>query len=176
MTFHFPMRYASIRQRALLGLLVSIVPVVAAISFQHFDHLVPCHLCLFQRACYALSALGFLAALVHAPRSLFARLSYAAIASLGAIAGLVFAGRQVWLQHLPAGEAPSCGASLDMMMEMLPFRDVLSRVMKGTGECAMVDWTLAGFSMAQWSVLCLCMVLLCSFWLALPGGLRPVGE
>ena len=63
------------------------------------------------------------------------------------------AGRQVWLQHLPPDQVPACGPSLDYMMQTLPFGEVLIKLFKGDGNCAIVDWRLLGMSMAEWSLL-----------------------
>lgn len=155
-----------LRLFALVGLLVSILPVALAIYFQHRDGLVPCHLCLFQRASFLSAGFVFLILLIHAPSSSKIKWGYSATALLCSISGIASAGRQVWLQHLPADQVPSCGAPLDMMLEMLPLFEVVARVFRGTGECAVVDWTMLGFSMASWSLALL--VLLSALALALP--------
>ena len=32
--------------------------------------------------------------------------------------------------------------------------DVLKKVLQGSGECAEINWTLLGFSMPEWTLLC----------------------
>jgi disulfide bond formation protein DsbB len=44
------------------------------------------------------------------------------------------------------------------MLQTLPFGDVLQRLFKGDGNCAVVDWTLLGLSMAEWSLLWLVLL------------------
>lgn len=149
---------AKVRFVAFLGLLASTLPVLAALYFQHRDGLVPCHLCLFQRASLLACATVFLAVLLHVPVGRLARWFYTILGIVLAATGLASAGRQVWLQLLPSDQVPSCGASLSMMMDMLPLGEVVTRVFRGTGECAVVDWTLLGFSMAWWSLGCLVLV------------------
>lgn len=156
------------RARALFGLALSIVPLIAALVFQHLENLEPCHLCVFQRVAYTSSAVVFLSALVFSPVSRWSRYVHGSLAALSSIAGLGLALRQIWLQNLPEDKVPSCGASLDFMMEVLPLKEVIARVLRGTGECAVVDWTLLGMSMAQWSAICLCAILACAIWLMLP--------
>lgn len=143
---------AKVRAIALIGLLASTLPVLAALYFQHKDGLVPCHLCLFQRASFLAAATVFLVVLLHGPAGRVARWLYSILGIVLTTTGLASAGRQVWLQLLPADQVPSCGASLDMMMDMLPLGEVITRVFRGTGECAVVDWTLLGLSMAWWSL------------------------
>jgi protein dithiol:quinone oxidoreductase len=45
------------------------------------------------------------------------------------------------------------------MLEMYPIADVVRKALRGTGECATVDWTFLGRSIAEWSLLC--FMLLC---------------
>jgi disulfide bond formation protein DsbB len=33
-------------------------------------------------------------------------------------------------------------------------------VFRGTGDCSKVDWTLLGFSIAEWSLLCFALIAL----------------
>jgi protein dithiol:quinone oxidoreductase len=44
---------------------------------------------------------------------------------------------------------------------------VLSRMIKGDGNCALVDWTFLGLSMAGWSLLWLLALAGTGIWLAL---------
>jgi len=41
------------------------------------------------------------------------------------------------------------------MVESMPsWLDVVKKVLSGSGECAEVNWTLFGFSMPEWTLLC----------------------
>jgi protein dithiol:quinone oxidoreductase len=120
-----------------------------ALYEQHVVGLEPCHLCILQRvAVIGLFAVFTLAA-AHNPGRLGARV-YAGLAVLVALAGMVVAGRQVWIQHLPEGSIPSCGADISFMLKVLPLREVLVKVFEGSGECQKIDWTLFGLSMPAW--------------------------
>jgi disulfide bond formation protein DsbB len=122
----------------------------------------PCPLCIFQRVCFmGVGVLGLLAGL-HGPRFRAATL-YASLIFLVATAGTGIAGRQVWLQHLPADQVPECGPGLDFLMEMYPLAETIGTVLRGSGDCAKVDWTFLGLSIAEWSLLCfigLCVMAL----------------
>ena len=39
-----------------------------------------------------------------------------------------------------AGFRRECGASLEYMMDVLPLREVLGKVLSGSGECAKFKW------------------------------------
>ncbi len=38
-------------------------------------------------------------------------------------------------------------------MKTLPFTETFRKVLRGTGECATVDWTFLGLSIAEWSLI-----------------------
>jgi protein dithiol:quinone oxidoreductase len=67
--------------------------------------------------------------------------------------GAAVAGRQVWLQHLPPDQVPECGPGLEYMLEVYPLGETLAKILKGTGDCAEVDWTFLGLSIAEWALI-----------------------
>lgn len=76
--------------------------------------------------------------------------------------GFAIAGRQVWLQHLPASQVPECGPDLEFMMEVFPWQDVIRTVLQGSGECADVQWTFLSVSMPEWMVLIFAFMVIVS--------------
>jgi disulfide bond formation protein DsbB len=113
--------------------------------------LAPCPLCIFQRVgVAAVGVLFLLAALVPAGR---AAQACGALIALAALATVGLALRHVWIQHLPAGTVPVCGASLQFLLHVFPLTDVIRKVLSGSGECAKVTWTLLGVSMPAWVAL-----------------------
>jgi disulfide bond formation protein DsbB len=132
---------------------------------QYARGLEPCPLCLLQRGFfYALLAL-FLIAALQGPRGR-GRSVYGGLAALFAIGGAAVASRQVWLQHLPKDKVPQCGPDLFFMLENFPLSQALQKLIAGTGECAVVDWTFLGFSIAEWSLAWFCLFFLYALWLA----------
>ncbi|MFT3755775.1 MAG: disulfide bond formation protein B [Pseudoxanthomonas sp.] len=146
-----PFRW-SFRSQFLLGFIVCVGLLGAALYTQYFQGLVPCPLCSFQRGAFMLLGLVFLVGGLHAPRGRGGRGVYGVLTLLAAGIGVAIAGRHVWLQHLPADKVPACGPDLNFMMQAFPLGDVLRRVFTGSGECASVDWTLLGLSMPEWSL------------------------
>lgn len=136
---------------AMLALL-ALVAMLVALYLQHYQGLDPCPLCVFQRV--AVISVGVLAliAAVHGPQAWGQRI-YAGLMALSAFAGVVVAGRHVWLQHLPADQVPSCGPGLDFWIAALPWQQVVQQVFQGSGECAKVDWTLLGLSLPMWTLM-----------------------
>jgi protein dithiol:quinone oxidoreductase len=118
-----------------------------------YAHLEPCPMCIFQRLCYAaIMVIAFIGA-VHGPRRI-GIYAYGGFILAAAVIGAAIAARQVWLQHLPADRVPACGPGLDYMLEAFPLAEAIKNALRGTGECALVDWTLLGLSMAEWSLGC----------------------
>jgi disulfide bond formation protein DsbB len=137
-----------------------------AYYLQYATGLDPCPLCLLQRGFfYAVLALCLIAA-VHGPHRQGATV-YGAGVFLLAAGGAAIASRQVWLQHLPADKVPACGPDLFFMLENFPLAQTLKRLVSGTGECAKVDWTFLGLSIAEWSLACFVVLGLYAAWLAL---------
>ena len=120
-----------------------------ALYTQYVGGLDPCPLCMTQRLFYALTAFIALLGALHGRH----HRAYGTLIGFSALAGAAIAARQVWLQHLPPNEVPACGPSLEFMLQTLPFGDVLMRMLKGDGNCAVVDWRMFGLSMAEWSLL-----------------------
>jgi protein dithiol:quinone oxidoreductase len=112
----------------------------------------PCPLCIFQRIGVAFIGLLFLIAALHAPRGRGAW-AYAGLIAIAALITMGVAARHLWIQHLPEGSVPACGASLSYMMRIFNVTDVIRKVLSGSGECAKVSWTLLGLSMPGWVML-----------------------
>ncbi len=136
----------------ILGFLCSTGLTGFALYLQHALGEDPCPLCIFQRI--AMIALGvvFLLASLHDPRQLGVRI-YAAGAGVTASVGAAIAARQVWLQHLPPDQVPSCGPGLNYILQANSFFKALAVVLKGSGECATVGWTFWTLSIPEWTLI-----------------------
>ena len=121
------------------------------VYIQHVLGLEPCPLCVAQRVAMVATALAFLAGAIHAPRGRGAW-AYAGVAALMAGGGIGVAGRHVWLQGLPPDQVPACGPTLEYLMDMLPFTEVVATVLRGDGNCALIDWSFLGVSLPGWSL------------------------
>ena len=113
----------------------------------------PCPLCIFQRLAYMAVAAFGLVGLLHGPEGIWLRI-YSSGAFLAAIIGAGIAGWQIYLQHLPAEQVPECGPGLDYMLDVFPLTETIKMAFAGSGECAEVDWTFLGLSIAEWSLPC----------------------
>jgi disulfide bond formation protein DsbB len=148
-----------------LVLLAVISMLFARVYLQGFLGLDACPLCMTQRFFVVLwGAIALLAALHNPPH--WGRRVYATLCGLAAWGGAAIAARHVWLQHLPEDQVPACGPSLDYMLENLPLGDTMSIVLAGDGNCAEIDWSFAGFSIPEQTLIVFCTVLLICLWQA----------
>ena len=130
---------------------------IAYFYFQQYLALHPCPLCMFQRAALVAISITCLLAISYAPSRFFHRL-YSILVALFAAIGMGIAGRQVWLQSLPADQVPECG--FDPVYRWLEsgssddynFMQMLATALKGSGDCAAVDWSFLGLSIAAWMI------------------------
>jgi disulfide bond formation protein DsbB len=146
------MYLASPRPLFFLAFVGCLLLMAAALYLEHVVGLEPCPLCMVQRICVIAFGLVCLVATMHGPAR-FGQRVYALLALLFAGAGAATAGRQIWLQTLPADQLPSCLPPLDYMMETMPYAQILWNMLYGTADCAEVKWTLFGMSIPEWSLL-----------------------
>tara|TARA_R110002110_G_scaffold414920_2_gene646564 strand:- start:162222 stop:162731 length:510 start_codon:yes stop_codon:yes gene_type:complete len=126
---------------------------------EHVRGLEPCPLCAFQRLAYVAITVVALIAAIHNPTGIF-RIVYNMLLIIFALIGAAIAGRQTWLQHLPAELVPECGPGLEYMLEVFPLGQALKMVFSGSGECAEVHWQFIGLSIAEWSLICFSSIAL----------------
>ncbi len=123
----------------------------------------PCPLCMTQRVFVIAGGVVALIAFLHNPGG-WGRRIYGLLCVVSAVAGGAVAARHVWLQHLPPDQVPACGPSLEYMLETLPFRDTLSLVLMGDGNCAETHWTLLGFSIPEQTLMLFVVITAISLW------------
>jgi protein dithiol:quinone oxidoreductase len=131
------------------GFLICAGLIAYALYSQFELGLDPCPLCIFQRIGIAALGVVFLVAALHNPRRSGARV-YAVLIAIAALATVAVAARQLYIQHLPPGSIPSCGAPLSMMLKFMPLTAVIRKVLSGSGECGIVNWTFLGLAMPAW--------------------------
>jgi len=138
------------RAAYLLGFLVCAALIAFALYLQYAMDLEPCPLCVFQRVAVIATGVVFLVAAIHNPGRGGAAF-YAVLTLVTAGIGAGLAAWQVWIQAQPKGSVAACGMGLDYMLDTLPLTDVISRVLKGSGECAEQGWVLLGLAIPSWT-------------------------
>ena len=133
----------------LAGFAVCVGLLGYALYSQHALGLEPCPLCILQRIAVLFTGLLFLGAALHRAGRAGA-IAWGSLIAVVAAIGVAIAARHVWITAQPPGTVAECGASLDYMLDVLPLREVLAKVLTGSGECGKVDWRFLGLSMPAW--------------------------
>ncbi len=142
----------SFRARFLAGAAICFALIGFAIYSQLQWGLEPCPLCIFQRFAFAGLGAVLLVGGLHAPTRPLGRRLWGVLALAAAGVGMAIAGRHTWLQLNPP-EIPACGPPYEFLRETLSTGNLIRRVMSGSGDCGLVDWTFLGLSMPAWSLL-----------------------
>jgi disulfide bond formation protein DsbB len=159
----------TLRLASALGALACAALLAFGYYLQHVQGLDPCPLCLVQRGFFYALMTVFIVAAIHGPGRI-GQVVYGLLTALVALGGAAAAGRQVWLQHLPPEKVPQCGPDLYFMLEHFPLSRTLRTLISGTGECAVVDWTFLGLSIAEWSLGWFVALFVYAIWLAARAG------
>ena len=124
--------------------------LVGALVMEHEFGMEPCPLCLMQRVWFYVAGLVILIGFLDHP----ARGIYPLLTLLAALVGGGFAVRHIWIGTLPPGSVPACGAGIDTLIEWGMWKNALTAMTFGTGDCAEADpllgvplpvWALGGF-------------------------------
>jgi len=129
------------------------IACVALLGYAYYTQyelgLEPCPLCIFQRIGIAALGVVFLIAGLHSPRGWGASV-YAVLIGLASLATAGVAIRHLYVQSLPPGTIPACGAPLDVLLQFTPVTEVIRKVLTGSGECSQVNWKFLGLAMPAW--------------------------
>ena len=110
----------------------------------------PCPMCIVQR--YAMIGVIVWCLLGLSEQSPIRTMIMSWLVFLTALFGAFVAARQTWLQWYPP-EVVNCGRDFYGMIENFPLQRAVPMIFKGSGDCAKVDWTFLGGSIANWSLL-----------------------
>jgi len=126
-------------------------------------HLEPCPLCIFQRIGIFSIGVIFGIAAAHDPAS-WGRRVYAGLVAIASLATIGVAARHLYIESQPPGTIAACGASLDFMLKVFPLTDVIGKVLRGSGECAKIDWRFMGLTMPAWVMIAAVALLAYGLW------------
>ena len=133
-----------------LGSFVCAALMAWALWLQYGLELEPCPLCVFQRIAVITTGVIFLIAAIHNPGRNGAAF-YALLTVIASGNGAALAAWHVWIQAQPTGTVAACGMGLNYMLDTMPLTDVISRVLKGSGECAEQGWLFLGLAIPSWT-------------------------
>jgi len=130
---------------------IELVVIVGLLGFAYylewFQGLAPCALCEIQRMVFVLLGFLFFCSMFRSYKLMDILISFTALL------GILFALRQVWIQHLPpATFTGTCDTSLWYLLQIMSFSDAMLNVFLGGPECAKVTWQFLHLSIAEWSL------------------------
>lgn len=147
------------RKTVVLLFAVSVCTFAASLAAQYILGMEPCVLCISQRLCVlAVGVVTGIAALNPQRHRAVAAVSALAV-SIPALWGIWVASYQLWLQSLPAGTAPACGAPWTFRLRNVPLFDWFEPVVRGFGNCAEPDY-LFGVPLPVWSLIYFTVIVL----------------
>ena len=147
------------RQTLLAVFLLGIVCTGGSFFAQYVMGLNPCPLCILQRVAVMSVMLVSGLCLLLPTSKRGGRIFAALLVSLPALWGLHTASYQIWLQSLPAGEQPSCGAPWTFRLKDWPLFDWWRFVVDGFGNCGVREYVM-GVPLPVWSLMFFGSVLL----------------
>ncbi len=147
----------------LIGFILALGLVVVAMFLQIVKHLDPCPLCIFQRLAFLMIA-GWFFFFMLLPQNRFFFSLHGVLQILTAGAGCAIALRQTYLQYTPGHEAVSCGPGFQAILANTNLPEAITLILKGTGDCNLIDWRLFGLSMAIWSAVGFLFFLAWGVW------------
>lgn len=145
--------------RRVLGLICAacIAMLAFGMYLQHVVGLEPCPMCIVQR--YALIAVAVFTGLGALRSGRGWWMAWGVLALLFSGFGAFVAARQSWLQWYPP-EIATCGRDFYGMIENFPISRAVPMIFRGSGDCAAIDWTFLGGSIANWSFVCFALMAL----------------
>lgn len=138
---------------------LSLATTAGSFYSQYVLGLNPCVLCILQRLSVMAVGLAALAASANRQTGITARTASALFISIPALYGAGVAVYQLYIQSLPPGTAPSCGAPWTFRLKDWPLFETWEPVVRGFGSCDVADYFL-GIPLPVWSLLYFGFVLL----------------
>ncbi len=151
------------RKTVLFLVALSIFAACGSFISQYILGMNPCVLCILQRLCVLAVGLLAIVTAFSSQSSKFARSLSALFIAAPAVYGTGVAAYQIWLQSLPPGTAPSCGAPWTFRLRAGLCSIGLNPSSAAFGNCAEPDY-LFGVALPVWSILYFSFVVLLLLW------------
>ena len=152
----------SFRSYYLVQLLIVVGILLLSFYLQRYRGMLPCPLCMMQRICFMLLAITFLFSLLT---NGFFRQMGNLFSIFFSLLGILFAGRQIWVQHFPAALSNECGVTIQYMLQVLPIHEVAQKIFSGSAECTERGFNFLFLNLAEWSLLLFVLFLFMGLWL-----------
>ncbi|MBX8512222.1 disulfide bond formation protein B [Pseudomonas cichorii] len=152
------MYLARTRTLFFLAFIASALIIGATLYLQHAFGLIPCILCLIQRAFVIGCGLVCLVAAIHSPQEAGWR-RYCVVLLALALPGALVAGFHIWLQTASVEELMPVVTQYQHLLNAFSLENVSEPSHSGTYLCAEINWSLFDITLPEWSLLA--FVILC---------------
>jgi len=143
--------------------LLCVFLLAGAVFLQYELRLAPCPLCIIQRILFIVLGILFLLGTILPLKNKGRRFLYGIIFLFSSL-GAAVAGRQIWLENLPAGIIVSCEASLNSLIQSLPFAELIKTLFQGTGQCTRSNWEFLDLTIPEWTFVFFIFFIIISIW------------
>jgi len=126
--------------------------LAVVVYLQYKVGIIPCPLCIIQRFIITLLGLLFLMGGLFNFEAV-TRCFLHTITFLLAVAGVVVASRQLWLEHFPSDQLISCQATIAQYTTSIYFHKIIKLFFEGTSNCGSVTWRFLNLSIPMWTLI-----------------------
>lgn len=141
------MQNTSIRVWYFIGFFVCAAALTFVLFLEHVQGLMPCPTCQVQRVIVGLIAVTFLIAIFFTNK-LMAKV-YGVLVTLFSAVGMLFAGRQIFLQ-LMAKDDYKCIPTLHEAFSTMPIHRALETLFLHSGACNQISFEFLRLNLAEW--------------------------
>ena len=147
-----------------IGFIIAIVLLAFDAFLQVSLGVMPCLLTFAERIILLLVSIVFLSGGLH-NHSSFSKKIHNWFAIIISLIGVVTASRHVLLQHMPfTPPTVIIPTALDKLFVMFPFLLKVVNAYAGTADCAQIQWSWQGISLATWTLFIFIFFAMISFW------------
>lgn len=137
--------------------------LLISLYLQFYQAVQPCPLCILQRICFVALGLFFIVNGLFLSRAIKKIIDVCCVVI--SVVGMGLAGRQVWLQYMPATNGSECGVSLQYMWQVLSLQDMVQKILLGGAECSQRNGEFFYMDMAEWAVVWFAVFFILSLYL-----------
>ncbi len=113
--------------------------------------LLPCPLCVLQRAMVVVIAFIFFIGSLYTPFQPNGKRWHSILLIIASILGAIVAAHHMWLQHQPPGTVVACSPTLNYILHTMSWDHALSAIYSGSGDCAINVWEFMHLSIPEWT-------------------------
>lgn len=157
-----PTRKLTLRTLKLSIFIYSVCLLLFAFLLQWQWHLDPCPLCILERMVLLLVILTQGVNLIHNPEKIGQKI-YLSFSLVFSTLGLLLGARHLWLIYVAPKTVSGCSPQLYYLLKTIPFQEVLTMLLNGTGECT-DPYILLGLSLPNWTFLSFLLLVIAQIY------------